>query len=549
RLYAFFHNVPEQGLDGQRGNAKPFLRVPSPEQEAGIASAQKRMGELETELKERTAGMAGTLVTWEQEARESMDRQPAVTAGLAAYFPLDEPGAADLKEEENRQPAGRIRGDVLREPGKFGGAVKLDGRNYLDLGRVASFERTDAFSYGAWVRPAGREAMTILSQIEDAEQFRGWDLYLQDGRVYVHLIHRWETDAIRVNSKAQLPQNDWSHVFATYDGSGKAAGIRIYVNGRPVEVDRTHDRLTGSIRTDRPVVAGRRNPAAPFKGLLDDVRIYQRALEAGEVAQLAGPDGTIRRILQTAAERRSPTDAEALRRYLLETRDPEYRDRAAELAEVKQRHASLDAAVPNVMVMEEMAQPRPTHILIRGQYDKKGDAVTAGFPAALGKPEGSHTPNRLDLAKWLVSPNHPLTARVAVNRFWEQYFGQGLVRTAENFGTQGERPSHPELLDWLATEFIASGWDVKAFQKKIVTSATYRQASRVSPALQARDPENRLLARGPRARLSAEFIRDQALAISGLLVPKVGGPSVKPYHPEGLWEELAFGGGFTAQTY
>ncbi|MBM3946899.1 MAG: DUF1549 domain-containing protein, partial [SAR202 cluster bacterium] len=258
RLYAFFHNVPEQGLDGQRGNAKPFLRVPSPEQEAGIASAQKRMGELETELKERTAGMAGTLVTWEQEARESMDRQPAVTAGLAAYFPLDEPGAADLKEEENRQPAGRIRGDVLREPGKFGGAVKLDGRNYLDLGRVASFERTDAFSYGAWVRPAGREAMTILSQIEDAEQFRGWDLYLQDGRVYVHLIHRWETDAIRVNSKAQLPQNDWSHVFATYDGSGKAAGIRIYVNGRPVEVDRTHDRLTGSIRTDRPVVAGRR---------------------------------------------------------------------------------------------------------------------------------------------------------------------------------------------------------------------------------------------------------------------------------------------------
>ncbi len=553
RFYAFFHNVPEQGLDGQRGNARPFLKVASTEQQAKLAEYAERIRSLDADLKAAAARQAGNLAAWEQEAGSGLDRMPPITAGLTAYFPLDEAEGADIREEAGRQQGARIRGDVLRDAGKFGGAVKLDGRNYVDLGNIAAFDRTDSFSYGAWVRPAGREAMTVLSKMDDGAGFRGWDLYLQDGKVYAHLIHDWEKDAIRVNTKAQIPLNEWTHVFASYDGSSKAVGVRLFVNGVPVELERTHDRLTSTFRTERPVLVGRRNPAAPFRGLVDDVRIYGREVAPEEVRQLAGPDGTIRRILQTEAGKRSPADTEALRRYLLETRDEEYRTKGPELVATRQRQAEMEAAIPTVMVMEELPKPRETHVLVRGQYDKKGEVVTAGYPSALAGGSDSASsdrqPSRLDLARWLVSPNHPLTARVAVNRFWEQYFGLGLVRTAENFGTQGERPSHPELLDWLATEFIRTGWDMKAFQKLIVTSATYRQVSRLRPDLQQRDPENRLLARGPRSRLPAELIRDQALAVSGLLAPKIGGPSVKPYHPAGVWEELAFGGNFTAQTY
>jgi Protein of unknown function (DUF1553) len=190
------------------------------------------------------------------------------------------------------------------------------------------------------------------------------------------------------------------------------------------------------------------------------------------------------------------------------------------------------------MVMEEMKEPRATFVLIRGQYDKPGARVTPGVPAALPPlPKGAPN-NRLGFARWLVEPDHPLTARVAVNRYWQTFFGTGLVKTAEDFGAQGEWPSHPDLLDWLATEFPRTGWNVKAMLRLIVTSATYRQSSKVSRELLHRDPDNRLLARGPRLRLSAEMIRDQALAVSGLLVEELGGPSVKPYQPAGLWREL-----------
>ncbi|HXJ76995.1 MAG TPA: DUF1553 domain-containing protein, partial [Candidatus Dormibacteraeota bacterium] len=191
-------------------------------------------------------------------------------------------------------------------------------------------------------------------------------------------------------------------------------------------------------------------------------------------------------------------------------------------------------------VAKEMDKPRETFMLMRGEYDKKGDKVTPGLPAFLPPfPSGAPT-NRLGLARWLVDPNHPLTARVTVNRFWQQYFGVGLVKTAEDFGVQGENPSHPQLLDWLATEFIRTGWDVKEIQRLIVTSATYRQSSKAPPQLRGRDPENRLLARGPRFRVDAEVVRDSALAIGGLLVEKPGGHAVKPYEPPGLWEAVSF---------
>ncbi len=223
----------------------------------------------------------------------------------------------------------------------------------------------------------------------------------------------------------------------------------------------------------------------------------------------------------------------------------------ADLDRLRKQQANLEQLIPTSMVMREMEQPRETFLLVRGQYDKPGEKVTAEVPAVLSRlPEGAPR-NRLGLAQWLTHPTHPLTSRVTVNRYWQSYFGTGLVKTSEDLGSQGELPSHPELLDWLAAEFMTS-WDVKHLQRLMVTSATYRQASRVTPALVVRDPENRLLARGPRHRLPAEGIRDLALSVSGLLQHKIGGPSVSPYQPAGLWEELmarADGKNWTAQEY
>ncbi len=238
----------------------------------------------------------------------------------------------------------------------------------------------------------------------------------------------------------------------------------------------------------------------------------------------------------------SLNDAERgqLAAYYREHQAPErYRAASAALSEVRRERDTLNKSVRTTMVMTEMETPRETFVHLRGAYDQRGERVEPGVPASLPPLDDAARADRLALARWLVSPGHPLTARVTVNRFWQQYFGTGLVKTAEDFGSQGEWPSHPELLDWLATEFISSGWDVKALQKRIVMSATYRQASRMTPESFERDPENRLLARGPRFRLKAEFIRDQALALAGLLGTEIGGRSVNPYQPGDLWGELS----------
>src|SRR5207247_5873391 len=239
-----------------------------------------------------------------------------------------------------------------------------------------------------------------------------------------------------------------------------------------------------------------------------------------------------------------------LRDYFLTWAAPDsFRKVQAELRALRKQKAELDKAIPTSMVMQEMSRPRETFVLARGDYRNKGEKVIPGVPAIL-PPLPKDTPlNRLGLAKWLLDPSHPLTARVEGNHFWQIYFGTGIVKTAEDFGSQGDSPSHPELLDWLATEFIRTRWDIKAMQRLIVTSATYRQSSNLTPELLERDPENRLLARGPRFRLPAEMVRDNALSVSGLLNLGIGGPSVFPYQSPGLWEEMAYGEGYTAQSY
>jgi hypothetical protein len=297
-----------------------------------------------------------------------------------------------------------------------------------------------------------------------------------------------------------------------------------------------------------PTRIGGREASGRFLGKIDDVRLYNRPLTADEVAMLSGPRAIARAAVKIPLAQRSPQKAAAVRPAFLEKGPAEMREAFAKVQSLKTDKKGILDSAPTVMVMAEMPKPREAHILKRGQYDQPGEKVEPGVPSCLPPMPKSAPMNRLGLAKWLVDSSNPLTARVVVNRYWQKYFGIGIVKTPENFGTQSEFPSHPELLDWLAVKFIESKWDIKAMQKLIVMSATYRQSSHVTKDLLEKDPTNKWLARGPRLRLPAESIRDEALAVSGLLVEQLGGPSVKTYQPDGLWAELATPGGI-GQTF
>jgi hypothetical protein len=428
----------------------------------------------------------------------------------------------------------------------------FDGKRFVtvaDAGPVGDFERDEPFSFGAWVRPAADCDGAIIARMDEDHAERGYNLYWQKGLIHLQFMHHVPDDMITLVSASPVPADQWHHVFATYDGSGKASGAKIYLDGRAIEMTVGVDKLTETIRAEVPLQVGSRTPGkSRFKGRIDDVRVYDRVLSADEIASLGGV-----RVMAThvPTTQRSPEQQAAVRKLYLDTAaPPEQKNAIAKVDGAKAERTALLATIPTVMVMSDAA-PRETFVLQRGQYDQPKEKVTSGVPACLPPLPSGVKPDRLALADWLVAPANPLTARVTVNRFWEMYFGTGIVKSSEDFGVQSEWPSHPELLDWLAVQFVKSGWDVKAMQKLIVTSATYRQSSRVTKELLEKDPANRLLARMPRLRLSAEAIRDQALLVSGLLIEKLGGPSVKPYQPPKIWEELTTGAlaGLNGQVY
>ena len=548
QFYAFFNTIKENGLDGQSGNAAPFIKAPMPGQMEQLQEYGKHTAETETALKSRAAAANASRAEWEPRLL-AQQKQGDISVGLLTWLGFEEKSGDAVQNKGSVNIGGTIRGRAQWENGKSGGALKFDGMTFAELGKTPSFDKTDKFSYGAWINPAATGNMTVLSKMDDTNGIRGWDIFLADNKAYVHIISTWDSNALRVSTKQAVPLNQWTHLFVTYDGSQKAKGVRVYVNGKLAETDITHDSLSGTIANDQPLRIGKRSTGGEFKGLIDEVRIYNRELAASEVGQMVSNDA-LRPLLNIAADKRTPEQQTALATYYLENLDPEYKRISGELALWRQKYTEQDKAIPTTMVMEEQETPRVTNIHLRGQYDKFGEVVTANTPAFLPALKTTKPKvNRLDLANWLIDSNNPLTARVAVNRFWQTIFGTGIVKTVEDFGTQGERPTHPELLDYLATEFVSSGWDVKGMIRLMVTSAAYRQTSHATKEQNERDPENRLYARAPRQRLGAEFVRDLALQSAGLLVDKIGGASVKPYHPAGLWEEMAFGGDFSAQKY
>lgn len=554
QFFAFFNSVPELGLDGKDGNAKPILKLPSSDQQA-------RLDALDAAIKAKESALADEVVVplqseWEKSLAAGM--QPIGGDALEAHYELD----GNLSDVSGHYRNGRtVTGDPTFDEGegRVGHAASFDGDTQVSFAGVGDVERGDAFSIAVWLRPNNSShTMAILQKLDGPEQRRGYEWQLDD--LTLTGIQRWAArltvtlassrdSAIAVRTRDRVQFGEWQHITMTYDGSGKAAGLALFKNGVRIETEILRDTLRGAIKIDAPLGIGDKALGEPFRGRLDDLRVYKRALTPAEIEQLS-IHYPARVIVSGVSGKRSKQETDRARDYFLTYAAPEsLRAVHRELTGLRKQRDALEKDIPSAMVMAEMEKPRDSFVLARGDYRNQTEKVQPGVPAVLPPlPKGAPL-NRMTLAKWLVSPEHPLTARVAVNRFWQMYFGYGITKTQEDFGVRGEPPVHPELLDWLATEFVRSGWDVRALQRLIVTSATYRQSSKVTPALVEKDPDNRLLARGPRGRLPAEMIRDTALAASGLLTPTVGGPSILPYQPAGLWEEMAFGSGFSAQIY
>ncbi|WP_114749430.1 DUF1553 domain-containing protein [Pleomorphovibrio marinus] len=455
------------------------------------------------------------------------------------------------KEGTNYQnfSTGRITAPVtISEPdinsGKSGKAIFINDFTTLKLPeKVGWYDQTDPFSVSISLYPdtVYKEAV-IFTHCEDIRLgLKGYSLHLEENKLNFIMAFSWPSNAIQVKSKKPLPIREWSDIAVTYDGSGNAEGLVLYLNGKEIATETVADNLYKSILFEpdihtygfRGFSLGVRDKMKTFlKGGLDELALFSRELSPWEVMYLHSP----KKAEQLLEDQKSST---VLTEHFINRKDPFLKEKKKHLLALRKEQTKVLDEIQEIMVMGDLPEPRPTFVLDRGLYSSPTEEVFPNVPEMVLPYSEEYPKNRLGLSKWLFDERNPLTARVFVNRLWQMHFGRGLVGSSDDFGNQGDLPSHPELLDWLAITFKETGWDVKAMHKLILMSETYQQSSKANSALLEKDPENLLLARGPSYRMTAEMVRDYALAISGLLSRKIGGPSAYPYQPEGLWDELS----------
>ena len=534
QFYAFFNNVDEN--HGNYSNtlpAAPYIRVPSAKEVAQLQTIEQELTQLNVQIQDREAGAMDLLGKWVSDHSVEEFQSRFGVSGVSNF------DAKEFRANAVRDPIAGVSTSTVFTSND--GEFQFDNSVYVDLGSTNDVDGTKPFSISVWVYPSASQPMAILSKMDESSNFRGYDLLLEEGKVSVHLIHQWPTNALKVMTKQPVAFDQWHHVVVAYDGKQKSQSVQVFVDAKLQELNVIQDSLTETIATDKSFHVGRRQSTLPFQGMIKNLHLYRVKLEQDQVQQSfeQKPISGVGDWIALPNKDRTEEQRQRLSKVYLTNLDDIYSQlQLSQTNKVKER-TDVENLVPGVMVMKEMPVVRPTFVLKRGQYDQPSIAVSANVPAVINSLTSNQPLTRLDLAKWLVDPRHPLTARVAINRWWQNYFGIGLVKTSEDFGITGEAPSHPELLDYLATQLIASGWNTKAMQKLIVMSATYRQDSAMTPEIMERDPENRLLARGPRFRLAAETVRDNALSISGLLSDRISGPSVRPYQPPGLWEDVS----------
>lgn len=572
-LAAYLNNTAEKSWDMNMADPAPVLRLPRDEDRATAEVVLTRRAELERQLEARRARGLELARAWIAAGHGPL---PVKADGLEIRLRLDEgqgdtvrnsaPGAKQAEFKADTNPL------VWGETTWLWPSMRMDIQTHLSLGGSGDVEADEPFSAGGWVMLREKPGYittgdgALLARMGDDKQSggAGWEIYKKGQRFIVNLVPPPEPEDTKAGAPAEAPRpgeekparglsvatrddyprGQWLHVFFTYDGSRRASGVKIYVNGSPVETYAQADSLKPkqSIRTGASMQLGRRDDYEPMRETrYQDVRFYRRALAEDEVARLPFDDVAAEIVARQPDPSRWTRDEAfvVVDRWYLGRVDAEARRLAdAVTAHTGALEALTQGGTPT-LIAEERPTPAYADILRRGDYYSRVERVGPSTPHFLPPPPAGAPLDRRGLADWLLSPEQPLFSRVTVNRMWQEVFGTGLVETAGDFGVMGSKPSHPELLDYLAVRFRESGWDVKGFYRMLVTSATYRQSARVTPELLAGDPGNRLLARGPRLRMDAEMLRDSALAVSGLLVERLGGPSSKPYQPPGLWEEVA----------
>jgi hypothetical protein len=545
-LSAFFNNTTQAAMDGNIKDTPPVLVVPRAEDRDRWDEIKVLREHWNGELANRREEARGEFDTWHVSAGVIDVSGDDPREGLQLAVPLDQV-SEEIAYEFNGETKTAPKSDKLewQEGIDDKQAALLNGGAIFEHKDVGNFENNQKFSFAAWVKlPANDTSGAIFARMDDRKNYRGWDLWVENRRIGTHLINNWPGNAIKVVTKEQLPTNKWVHVAVTYDGSLKAAGVQVYVNGLRQPTNVLGDGLKKTLLTNVPFKIGQRHQGSPLSGVgVSDVRVYDRLITQMEITTLG--NRALFKTLAKPANERSADELTALYEWWLPARDPRYSNGFKRLIRMEREENEIKARGTVAHVMSEKSEPAKAYVLNRGEYDQRLDEVQPNTPEML-PPFPSHLPrNRLGFAKWLLQDDQPLMSRVVVNRFWQEIFGTGLVSTAGDFGVSGQLPSHPELLDWLAVEFRESGWDVKHLFKLMVMSAAYQQSAITTSEKLERDPDNRLLSRGPRYRLDAEMVRDYALAACGVLSDKIGGPSVKPYQPPGVWEAVAMIGSNT----
>ena len=545
-MAAFFNNTTQGAMDGNIKDTPPIIAVPIPADKARWELVTKELATVRVQVENRKKEAKGDYDKWLAAATKETFSTGMPTEGLIVSAGLKEGKGNKLEFTINKEKKLIDAPDIAWVKGQTEEKVlQVAKAGSVTIPEIGDFEKDQSFSYGAWVLTPRQASGPLFARMDDTAKHRGWDLWFENGKVGAHLVSSWPENAIKVMSKATFNQNVWTHVFVTYNGSGKADGVKIYVNGIAQATDVLSNNLTESIRTKVPFRLGSRHSKEPLqKATFHDLKIFNRSLKPEEVAAL-GPVEKLVQILAKEQAKRTPEENNQLFDWWLSNMDAKSKDLTTQLGNLDREEKELKGKGTIAHIMVEKAEPSMAFILNRGDYDKRKDKVAAATPEVLHTMPKETQRNRLGFSQWLLMPENPLTFRVTVNRFWQEVFGNGLVRSSGDFGITGDTPSHPELLDYLALEFRDQGGDIKKFFKLMVTSATYMQSAVSTPEKLEKDPANRLLSRGSRYRMDAEMIRDYALASSGILTKKIGGPSVKPYQPEGVWEAVAMIGSNT----
>ncbi|MGJ8681836.1 DUF1553 domain-containing protein [Paraglaciecola sp.] len=545
--YAFFNNLDESGQISYDPNDMPVptLMLPNDDQKEKVVQLNNKVSAIENVLQEMQTPN-GTFQAWlDKNSTTSLGSKADGNGALIAHFKFDSGDSTDvIVNALDPKTPGRVMFGA--KPKKKNGpkinhvqdeqrqTIKLNGDDALYFPHLNGYHRSKPFSLSIDVKVPEKIEEGVLVHYNKAGilyNFKGFDLGIEDNHWMVRFAHSYPFNALKIKGKKTVKRNTWQNVAISYDGSSKSEGIKLYIDGQFIETEVERDNLYKEIEHTREGVrkeiglkigARWRSRGLP-NALVDNFKVYSRELTSIEFAN------------HFPNVNAKPSKDQLLALFN-QTVNQEYSTNLKELEKARFEHNQLVEDIQEIMVMHEMPEQRQAYVLNRGSYANHGEPVSPGVPERIMPFDQSWPKNRLGLAKWLTSKDNPLVARVVINRYWQLIFGNGLVRTPEDFGNQGQLPSHPALLDWLAIEFISSGWDVKHMLKLMVSSATYQQSSKSTPELNETDPENVWLAKGPSARLSAEMIRDNALAASKLLVRKIGGESVKPYQPNGIWK-------------